>query len=369
MRTINRSTIFGLAAVCSLAAAGSHNPTPPNTAEIAISSPSVPPGQTVQVRFSLTQPMPIGSTGTGFALNGFDTNGIAIWSTNGQACGVGLVQNGVLQFSAVDPSGILGTGADYPFLTLTLTAPTGLAPGTSFPLTWSSDAWLNSPTGPMSLVVKPGKLTIGGSVSIRGIFPGGGTWPAGTLIRIPGSGFQKAMHIQTPIKYSSISIAPNEIDLILKEQTTIDANSFSVLNPDGSSATFFAYMKGAPVRPPSNLLLNSGEYAFPLATQAIATIPATGTLPATQWNALALQNPNPGPAVITVSLEPFGEGRSATFILPPGGRLVDTISGLLNGVPVGPGDSVSMISTAMIQVFGIAGDEAANTLTPFLPGN
>jgi hypothetical protein len=356
-----------VAAVCLLAASGTKNPTAPNTAEVAVSSATVPSGETVQVRFSVTQPMPIGSTGTGFSLDGFLVNGLAVWSTNGLACGVGFLQNGVLRLSAVDASGLLGTGADYPFMTLTLTAPTGLKPGTTFAWNWSSEAWLDSPSGPMSLVVKPGKVTIGGSLSIRGVFPGGGTYPAGTLIRIPGTGFQIGSRLRTHVPYSSISISPNEIDLTLKQQTTMDSQDFTVSNPDGSSATYFSYLRGVPVRLSSNPLLLTGEYAFPLATHAIATIPATGARPATQWMAVALQNPNPGPAAVTIELQPSGEGRSTTIVLPSGGRIVDTVSGLLSGIAVGPNDSVRITSTAMIQIFGINGNDVTQTLTPFLP--
>ena len=361
----NQSVIAGIAAVSTLA--GAHNPTAPNAAEVAISSATVPPGGTVQMRFTLTQPRPIMSTGTGFALDGFNINGIALWSTNGVACGVGTVQGGVLHFSAADPSGILGSGVDYPFLTVALTAPQGLATGTSFPFNWTPDAWLYSPAGPLDLSVKPGKVTIGGSLSIEGVYPGGGTYQAGTTIRIAGSGFQKGSKIQTPVKYSSISIMPNEIDLTLKEQTTMDSQMFQVASPDGSSATYFSYLKGIPVRPPSNDLLKSGEYAFPLQTHAIATVSPAGVLPAGEWLALALQNPNPGPASVTITLQPGGPGRSALIVLPPAGRIVDTVSGLLNGLSIQPGDSVIVTSTAMIQVFGIHGDENANTLKPFLP--
>jgi hypothetical protein len=311
--------------------------------------------------------MPIGSTGTGFSRSGFLVDGLAVWSTNGLACGVGFLQNGVLKLAAVDASGILGTGADYPFMTLTLTAPAGLTAGATFPWNWSSDAWLNSPTGPMSLVVKPGKVTIGGSLSIRGVYPGGGTYPAGTVIRIPGTGFQPNSRLQTHVKYSSVSITPNEIDLTLQQQTTMDSQAFTVNNPDGSSATYFSYLRGVPVRLSSNPLLLTGEYAFPLAAHAIATIPATGEVPTTEWTAVALQNPNPGPVAVTVELQPAGEGRSATVVLPSGGRLVDTVSGLLSGIAVGPGDSLRITSTAMIQIFGIKGNDAAQTLTPFLP--
>jgi hypothetical protein len=147
----------------------------------------------------------------------------------------------------------------------------------------------------------------------------------------------------------------------------MDSQDFTVSNPDGSSATYFSYLRGVPVRLSSNPLLLTGEYAFPLATHAIATIPATGARPATQWMAVALQNPNPGPAAVTIELQPSGEGRSTTIVLPSGGRIVDTVSGLLSGIAVGPNDSVRITSTAMIQIFGINGNDVTQTLTPFLP--
>ena len=367
MGKIRGFIIVGLTAIKALCAAGGHNVTPPNAAEIAVSSAAVPAGGTAQVRFTLTQPRPIMSTGTGVVLDGFGVNGIALWSPNGVACGVGSVQNGVLQFSAIDPTGLLGSDPDYPFLTLTLTAPASAKAGSSFPFDWSPGAWLSAATGPYDLSVKPGKIAISGSLSIQGVYPGGGTYPAGTLIRIPGSGFQSGIRLQTPVKYSSISITSNEIDLTLKEQTTMDSQSFQVTNSDGSSATYFAYLRGTMLRPPSNALLQSGEYAFPLQTHAIATIAPTGPLPVTQWTAVALQNPNAGPAVVTIEVVSGAPGKSATIVLPAGARLVDTLSGLLNGMPVLPDDSVRITSTATIQMFGINGDESAQTLKPFLP--
>jgi TerC family integral membrane protein len=60
-------------------------------------------------------------------------------------------------------------------------------------------------------------VTIGGSVSISGIVPGGGTWPIGTLVRIQGSGFGPGSKLLTNVKYSFISIQPNEIQMVLKD--------------------------------------------------------------------------------------------------------------------------------------------------------
>ena len=366
-QAIVRSVALGVAAVTALAGAGKQvqNPTAANAAEVAISSATVPAGGTAQLSFTMTQPRPILSTGTGFDLAGFDVNGIALWSTNGLACGVGSVHNGVLTFSAADPSSVLGTGVDYPFLTIALTAPLGVKTGTAFTFGWSPEAWLTSLAGPYALTVKPGRVTIGGSVSIRGVYPGGGTYPAGTVIRIPGTGFQPGLRLQTAVVYSSISITPNEIVLTLKSQTTMDSQRFQVINKDGSSASYFAYLRGSMVRPPSKTLLQTGEFAFPLQTQAVVNVPAGGGLAGSQWVALALQNPNPGPAAVTIELQPYGQGRSALVVLPAGGRLVDTVQGLLNGIVPQPGDIVRVTSTSMIQMFGINGDETAQTLKPF----
>jgi hypothetical protein len=317
------------------------------------------------VRFTLTEPRPIGSTGSGIALEGFAADGVALWSANGEACGVGLLQNGVLHFSAIDPSGVLGNSGEYPFLTIALTVPNGLTNGTSFPFTWTPGSWISSPSGPLLLSVKTGTVTIGGSLSISGIYPGGGTYPAGSLIRILGTGFQNNIHIQTHVKYSSISITPNEIDLYLKEQTTLDSQSVQLVNPDGSSATYFAYLKGVLVRQPSADLLKSAEFAFPLQTHALATVGPASALANGQWVALALQNPNPGPAVVTIALP--SQNKSSSILLPSAGRIADTLSDLLNGATIQPGDTVQVTSTAMIQIMGINGDDQAQTLAPFIP--
>ena len=148
----------------------------------------------------------------------------------------------------------------------------------------------------------------------------------------------------------------------------MDSQRFQVINKDGSSASYFAYLRGSMVRPPSKTLLQTGEFAFPLQTQAVVNVPAGGGLAGSQWVALALQNPNPGPAAVTIELQPYGQGRSALVVLPAGGRLVDTVQGLLNGIVPQPGDIVRVTSTSMIQMFGINGDETAQTLKPFVVG-
>ena len=346
---------------------GGHNPTPIGAAEVLVSSAAIPSGGTVQVRFTLTEPRPISSTGGHVSLSNFSANGISLWSANGEACGAGVIKDGILYFSAIDPSGVLGTGADYPYLTLSLTVPQGLATGTKIPVSWDPGAWLTSPTGPLDLIVKPGTVTIGGSVYIDGVYPGGGMYPAGTLVRVLGAGFQPNTRIQTPVKYSSLSVSPGEIDLYLKEQTTLDSQMFQLTNPDGSTATYFAYLKGSLTQQPSTELLQNAELAFPLATHAIASIGIAEALSPVQWQGLALQNPNPGPVVVTLQLASQPPGSGVSILLPSGGRITDSLPALLNGASIQPGDTVQLNSTAPVQIMGLNGDDQAQTLAPFVP--
>ncbi len=361
---MNRVIIASVLSASALLGAGKQkqNPTAPNAAEVAISSATIPAGGTAQVQFLLTEPKPIMSTGTGFDMDGFSAWGISVWTPTGEACGVGAIVDGKLKFQAIDPTGSLGTALDYPFLTITMRVPQGVKTGTVFPFNWTPDAYLANNGTPYTLSTKPGTVTIGGSASISGIVPGGGTWPAGTVVHIQGSGFSQSSKLITNVKFSSISIQPNDIQIVLKSATRLDAQEFSVLNTDRSRADYYAYLRGVNLKTPSRGLLENAEYAFPLATHAIASFSAAQNLTDSQFQALALQNPTTGPAVVTVT----ASGRSAMIVMPSGTRIVDTVSELLGG-SVQPGDTVNVVSTAMVQILGVNGDETTKTLSPFIP--
>jgi hypothetical protein len=342
------------------------NPTPPNTAEVHTPNELVPAGGTLQAKFLLTEPRPVTSTGTSYFMNDGFVNGVSLWSADGTAGGVGVVRNGWLYFQGIDPTLSLGTNVDYPFLTITTGVPANAVTGSTVPIGWGSGAYMTGASGPFDLLAKPGTLTIGGSLSISGVYPGGGTWPAGTVIRILGSGFKSNVHLQTPVKFSSFTITPQEIDLVLKEQTTMDSQSFQLVNPDGSSDSYFSYMRGTPIQQPSRSFLNSVEPAFPLKTAAIATMgPAPVVSNSGQYLALALQNNSPGPLVVTLQLAT--QGTSSTVLLGSATRVVDSVAALLGGVNPLPGETVKITSTYPVQILGIMVDESAWTAAPILP--
>ena len=83
---------------------------------------------------------------------------------------------------------------------------------------------------------------------------------------------------------------------------------------------------------------------------------------------MALQNPNSGPAAITLNLtHSDGTVSTALIVLPSGGRVMDDIAALVGTSSVQQGDVFSLTSTAGIQILGITADETAGSAIPFLP--
>jgi|SRR5579859_4569877 len=346
-------------------AGGGQNP--PGTAEVRTLSERVPAGGTVQVKFLLTQPRPISSGGAGTPVNGFTVDGVFIFSPMGDAAGAAVVQNGSLFISVISPLSDFGTNLDYPFLAVTMDIPSTVRPGSTFPLALTADSSFQTPTGPLTFVEpKPGMLTIAGSVSVRGVYPGGGSWPAGTVIRVQGTGFQPNTKIATKMKASQATyIGPGEMRFTLLQPATLDMQPIQVTNPDGSQVTYYSYLRGAPIQSPSRPLLQKTEPIFPIRTYSTAVI---GPLPLNgpgQFTALAIQNPGTMPVTLTMTIQ--SSGATTMVTLPSGGRLMDEISAILGGANLLEGDVVTVNATSAVQIIGINADENTGTVIPFLP--
>ena len=339
---------------------------PPGTAEIRVFNEIAPVGGTIQVKAMFTQPHPISSGGGKLALDNMLVDGVAVSSPSGLSAGAALLNNGFLNISVISPASDLGTALDYPFLTVTLDVPKSAPAGTSIPLNLSG-LTLQAPDGPITITsTKIGTLTLTSSISISGLYPGGGTWPAGTLIRVRGLGFQRNTKLTTKVKTSTpVLVSPTEMDFTLQETTTLDQQPIQAINPDGSHVTYYSYMRGVLIQTPSREILRRTEPIFPSASQITATINVQASSSSSaQFTAVALQNSNPGPVSIQFQLQ--STGATATFVIPPGGRLMDDLATIL-GTEVSPGDIVTISSTAGVQIVGIAADPDAQVITPFVP--
>jgi len=360
--------------VCSMAAelfasggkSGTPETTAPNSVEISISKEMAPPGGTVQVKFATTSPQPIMSGATGFS--GYALDGVALTSPLGDSAGLALQQGSSIQIFSLSPSGDLGTG-DYPFLTVTMTLPTGLTAGSAIPVDLAPGTTLVNAAGPISVTTKPGSITAGGTFSINEVEPATGTYPGGTVVRILGSGFQSNAGLHTiGFNYASYKVvSPAEMDFVLKEQSTLDGSSVQV-NSGGNTQTFYSYLRGHYLQQPSRSLLRSVDPAFQRLTHALAQAGPFQAQAPGQYVALALQNPNVGPAAVTLTLtHADGSTASNLIVLTSGTRIMDDVAVLTGSGSLAPGDILNVTSTAAIQILGIYADETAGTVKPFLP--
>jgi len=376
IRKLLTLSLIGVAALSAAGGQGSGKPgggggggggtTPAGVVEIHTSNEKIPAGGTVQVKYLLTTPRPISGGGPKLFDYGFAVNGVAISSPQGDTAGVALSNNGMLAVEIISPNSDFGTNLDYPFLMMTMTVPQSTPAGTTFPLIMQ-DTEVQTPTGPVTLsTTKAGTLTTGGSVSISGVVPGGGFWSAGTLVRVQGSGFVPNTKLTTKMRTSNpVYVSPTEMTFVLSQAVNLDTQPVTAQNPDGSTTTYFSYLRGVPVSAPSRSLLRTADPIFQTQTHGFATIGPLPSLGEKQFLAIALQNPSQGPLVVSLFHE--RTGRLVSLPLPSGGRIMDDLSVLFTGINLQTGDVITMNATSGVQILGITGDELAVTLKPWLP--
>ena len=342
-----------------------------STPQVSLHIPDemAPPGGLVQMKFMVTEPTPISSGGPQLAFDStFDAVwGISLFNPTGDVNGAAVISASRVNVFYTTSSGAQGT--DYPIMTVALHVRPDAAPGsqTQFSLDPAS-TWILGLLGAATLKpTPPATVTVGGSISITNVVPGGGFLPAGSVVSIHGIGFQPNTQIQlNAIKASSITVAgPNEIQFTLAEATNMTGQKIQVVNPDGSQDTYFSYMRGIPLFASSRALLRKTLPIFSSLVHSRATYAPVGALPAGRITGVAVQNPNQAPAVVTVSLYsaqnvPAG---SSTFHVPSGYRFIAEASELTNAVPQA-GSYLVVTSTLPVQSFGFIADESQSTLLP-----
>ena len=321
------------------------------------------------MKFMVTEPTPISSGGPSLEMGAmFDgVWGIELFSPTGDVNGVAMVNGSRINIRYSTTAGAQGT--DYPIMTVALHVRPDAVPGTQtqFQLDPSS-TWTLGLLGTATLKpVPPATVTVGGSISIINVVPGGGILPAGTVVSIRGMGFQPKTQVQlNAIKSSSINlVSPEEIQFTLAETTNMTGQKIQLVNPDGSQDTYFSYMRGVALASSSYPLLAGAVPVFSSMTHTSAVFSPA----AAAFTGIAVQNPGLAAADVTVSLYspadvPMG---SSTVILPSGYRLMQETSEWAQGATVVAGSYIVVTSTEAVQMFGFAGDTDTGAITPFAP--
>ena len=342
--------------------------------QVALTIPSemAPPGGMVQMKFMVTQPTPISSgkpkTTTTRTVTQ-SVSGINLFNAAGDVNGVALVRGTEVQLSYI--TSVSSSGTDYPIMTIAMPVPLNAAPGsqTEFSLdpgsTWMLNTGATATLKPMS----PATITVGGSVSITNIVPGGGTLPAGTVVNIMGVGFNSKTSVQlNAIKASSIFYVNSKlIQFTLAETTHMAGQKIQVVNTDGSQDTYFSYLRGVPLLRGSRPLLRGAVPVFSQMAYSQATFAPIAAGLSTQFTGLAMQNANLATADVTLTLYSSANAvlASVAIALPSGYNAIESTAEWLRGIAPPLGSYLVVSSSLPIEVFGFLGDNSAGTVTPF----
>jgi hypothetical protein len=337
-----------------------------------IPNETAPPDGVVQMKFMVTEPTPIstGRPGVSYDSTTFDAVwGIQLFCAAGDLNGVAMINGSKINIVYTTTAGAQGT--DYPIMTMALHVRPDAAPGTQthFSLDPSS-TWILGLLGATTMKpLPPATVTVGGSISITNVVPGGGMLPAGSVVSIHGMGFQPKTQVQlNAIKFSSIHIVSStEIQFTLAQDTNMSGQKIQVVNPDGSQDTYFSYLRGVPFGKSSRPLLAGAVPIFSAVTHSLAVFNPVMPGGATQFTGLAMQNPGLGATDVTVSLYSSDNILlgSSTVTLPSGNRMINEISELTQGAAPVFGSYVVVQSTQPIQTFGFSADTVSGAITPF----
>jgi hypothetical protein len=339
-------------------------------ATVRISNETVPAGGMAQVKVLLTSPQPI--TGGGVKFDGALSlaDGISLFSGTGDVFGVALQDGSQIDVRFTSPRGTFGTELDYPIMTFTFGVDPAAAPGQSTPTNiGSSSLWQTLIGAQAPVELKPGSVTVGGSISVTDVIPGGGTLPPGGTFTILGTGFKPgtSVNIKPMILSSSTYISPNEIQVTVVDGGMLDGTQIRLRNPDKSQVTYYSYMRGVKAGLSADPLLARAVPIFSLKTSVNAVLPA---MPLPQFNSpytvgVAVQNPGTGPADITLELfsAPGPPIASTTITLASRGKITRALSEWFTGT-IPAGASVRVRASQPVQVLGLLADSTNGTVLP-----
>jgi hypothetical protein len=141
-----------------------------------------------------------------------------------------------------------------------------------------------------------------------------------------------------------------------------------VVNPDGSQDTYFTYLRGTRLGQSDRALLNGAMPIFSSLLHSAALFAPMAPPSSTQFTGIAMQNPGPAAANVTVGLYSSAGTQLGSMVvaLPAGNWIMKEIAEL-TGVAPAAGDYARLSSSAPIEAFGFLADDAAGSIAPFAP--
>jgi hypothetical protein len=341
--------------------------------ELRVSNEMVPPGGMLQLKVALTDPAPIrkgspllafGSTTLG------PVQGVTIYSPAGDAIGAAVVRGGNVKLIVNSAQLDYGMDVDTPVVAIAIPVLSSALPGQTTNLTLSPNSvWLDPSGNPYPTLVKQGMLTVGGTLSVSNVVPGGGVAPTGSTVRILGIGFQptSTVDINEALIASTHYVSSQEIDIVLAADTQMDGRRVTVVNRSNEKVVYYSYLRTKPLGKSVLALLAKTEPLFSRAlyTQGyFRTVAGTGT-----FLGVAVKNSNPQNANITINL--FSPAHtllaSTSVALPSAMRFSRSVWELFPNITPANDLVVQMVSDVPVGLLGLLGDKNTKTVAPVAP--
>ena len=357
-------------------AGGEPAPAPFAGVSLSVSDATVPPGGIFQYQLLLTEPKPMGRGSTTPTIPTTSTGparGLSLNDPSGQACGVAVQNASGLQVNFISPNFTLGTNAiDYPILTITFPIKTDAVVGTQVPLDidLSASFFIDPSTGlPYPQESAPGKLTIGGRMSITDVLPGAGLIPAGTPFSVIGMNFPSSpkVAVEGATVVTANAVSSSRIDVTLDRDLQLDGTRIRVIDKrTGERVTYYSYLRATAIGQSLHPLLAASYPIFSSQKYTAATLPWTQS--PTVFTGLALQNPNATAAQVKLELLSGANQvlQSFSFSLASRTKVTrDLLEVFPSGVFVN-GASVRITSAQPIQMLGLQGDTSISAVAPLV---
>jgi uncharacterized protein (TIGR03437 family) len=292
---------------------------------LQISSETAPPGGWAQIKISSPTPQLV--TGGRLVMK-FDSavfgpiSSVAVFSAQGDAVGIATVSGQSLDVSISSAAGGIGQLPHLPILTVTVPVLASAPVGTVSAITLDASPvppgvqWTDPQGNIYSVTVAPGTVTVGGTLSVQNLVPGGGLLPAGALVRVNGTGFSASTAVTIDgVSVSNVQFAgTGEIDPTLGGAADLTGKRVVLRNPDGAQVEFFSAAPSVPDQATENL----APGAQPLLSMQTWT--SAGVTFTERGGVIALQNPNP--TAVDVILQTTSVisvlGGQTTVTIPPG---------------------------------------------------
>lgn len=361
-------------------------PTPATAAgvKLSVGSATVPTGGIFQYQLLLTEPKPIGNSSTRPAIPKGPTGpvrGVAVNDASGQAVGIAVINGTTISVSVDSPDASLGTHVDYPLLVLTMPVT-----GTSgaFPVSLDASSLFSDGSTQYTILENaPGTLTIGGTMSITDVVPGGGVINPGDTLKILGIGFDASTTIkmnnvntltQTFVSSSEIDVTmgsfcvPESVPCTPAPNLQLDGDRVRAINAT-DTVTYYSYDRTTDPGGSKNALVQLVHPMFSQQFFLVGSFPYTAS--ATQFTGIALQNTDQS-VDATVQIDLLDSAGNALVtpiveLVPKRTELVRDIGELFPTIPAGTTTIRATVTTGPptgVKILGMLGDTSNSTVVP-----